>query len=48
MANQASAQEWATAVSTHESEDRAIVFRYVKSFVRQFDRATQPNRDGLK
>ena len=44
MANQASAQEWATAVSRHEVADRAIVFRYVSSFAPHFDRATQPDR----
>jgi hypothetical protein len=38
------AQEWATAVSEHQTEDRAIVFRYVKSFAADFHRSTQPDR----
>jgi hypothetical protein len=44
MIGQASAQEWATAVSKHKTEDRAVVFRYVKSFAPKFDRSTQPDR----
>ncbi|MEG4208361.1 DUF695 domain-containing protein [Microcoleus sp. Pol7_A1] len=44
MTTQAFAQEWATAVSRHHTEDRAIVFRYVKTFTPQFNRSSQPDR----
>jgi hypothetical protein len=44
MIGQTSAQEWATAVSKHKTEDRAIVYRFVKSFAPNFDRSTQPDR----
>ncbi|MGE8224362.1 MAG: DUF695 domain-containing protein [Stenotrophomonas sp.] len=44
MTTSASAQEWATAVSRHQAEDRSIVFRYVKSFSVDFRRSKQPDR----
>lgn len=35
---------WATAVSKHRTENRAIVFRFLKEFASDFDRSTQPDR----
>jgi hypothetical protein len=40
----ASAQVWATAVSRHAVEDRAIVFRFIKEFAKGFDQKQQPDR----
>lgn len=36
--------EWATAVSKHQTEDRAIVFRFIKTFPEGFSRSEQPDR----
>ena len=44
MVTSASAQEWATAVSKHLTQDRSIIFRYVSKFAPTFDRAKQPER----
>ncbi len=38
------AQTWATAISTNQSNGRAIVFRYTAEFAPNFDRASQPSR----
>jgi hypothetical protein len=35
---------WATAVSKHLSEEKAIVFRYAKELAPDFDRSSQPDR----
>ena len=37
-------QEWATAVSRHATEDKAIVYRYASKFSSAFSRGTQPDR----
>lgn len=44
MTNQASAQEWATAVSKNQAQDRAVVFRYISSFAPGFTPTSQPIR----
>ena len=36
--------EWATAVSKHPTANRAIVFRFVRTFPAGFSRADQPDR----
>jgi len=38
------AQTWATAVSKHQTEDRAIVFRFIKDFPGGFQRSAYPDR----
>ena len=44
MTGSAHAQVWATAVSKHESNGTAIVYRYMKEFRPDFVRAEQPDR----
>ena len=44
MVTSASAQEWATAISKHQTQDRSIIFRYVSKLAPTFDRAKQPER----
>ena len=36
--------EWATAISKHQSANRAIVFRFIKRFPKDFSRSQQPDR----
>jgi Family of unknown function (DUF695) len=43
-AGPSAAQSWATATSTHSSNGRVIVFRYISDFVAGFERSTQPVR----
>ena len=38
------AQVWATAVARNETEDTAIVYRYIKEFRKEFTRGEQPDR----
>ena len=38
------AQVWATATSTHQTNGRVIVFRYIKDFRPGFTKTTQPVR----
>jgi hypothetical protein len=40
----ASAQTWATATSTNQSNGRSIIFRYINEFREGFNRASQPDR----
>ena len=44
MAATSSAQTWATAISKNDSDGRAIVFRYIKDFKKEFARTAQPDR----
>jgi hypothetical protein len=39
-----SAQTWATATSTHATNGRVIVFRYIDTFAPGFDQKSQPHR----
>jgi hypothetical protein len=40
----ANAQVWATATSTHPTNGRMIVFRFIKEFSPGFNRTSQPDR----
>jgi|GEM_PF-1346594 len=40
----ASAQVWATATSKHRTDDRVIVFRYLKEFKNGYDLTQHPDR----
>lgn len=40
----ASAQTWATATSTHATNGRVIIFRYIDTFAPGFNKASQPER----
>jgi hypothetical protein len=44
MATGPNVQQWATAISTNESNGRKIFFRYARVFSPAFDRASQPVR----
>jgi hypothetical protein len=38
------AQVWATVVARNETEDSAIVYRYIREFRKEFTRSEQPDR----
>src|SRR5450830_417100 len=38
------AQVWATAVARNNTEDTAIVYRYIKEFRKEFTKSAQPDR----
>ena len=44
MADASTGRTWATATSRHESNGRAIIFRFIKDFVHGFSRQQQPIR----
>lgn len=44
MTNAASAQVWATATSTHSTNGRVIIFRYLKELGPGFKKSLQPDR----
>lgn len=44
MTTAVSAQVWETATSTHQTNGRVIVFRYIKEFSPGFKKSTQPDR----
>ena len=44
MAANSNVTTWATAISTHETNGRKIIFRFAKEFNETFDRSSQPVR----